>query len=48
MAGPTKPTESIGLNFAKIQYQPFTVGPDKSPKAGAAVIYDLTKMAANA
>jgi type VI secretion system secreted protein Hcp len=42
--GADKPTESIGLNFSKIQYRPFTVGADKVAKAGATVMYDLTKM----
>jgi type VI secretion system secreted protein Hcp len=46
--GVDKPTESIGLNFAKIQYKPFTVGADKIAKAGRTVTYDLSKMAANA
>jgi type VI secretion system secreted protein Hcp len=45
--GGDRPTESIGLNFSKIQYRPFTVGPDKVAKAGATVMYDLTKMSAN-
>jgi type VI secretion system secreted protein Hcp len=45
--GDDKPTETIGLNFAKIQYKPFTIGADKIAKAGATVTYDLSKMAAN-
>ena len=46
--GGDKPTESIGLNFSKIQYQPFTVGADKVAKSGKIVSYDMSKMAANA
>src|SRR4051794_8640087 len=41
------PNESFSLNFAKIQYTPFTVGADKKPTKGKAVTYDLPKMAAN-
>lgn len=44
--GGDKPTESLGLNFAKIQYRPFTVDDKKTAKAGKAVMYDLTKMSA--
>ena len=42
--GSDRPTESLGLNFAKIQYRPFTVDDKKYAKGGKAVIYDLTKM----
>jgi len=42
------PSESFSLNFAKIEYKPFTVGADKSAKAGKSVSYDLSKMKANA
>ena len=44
--GADKPTESLGLNFSKIQYRPFIVGADKIGKAGKTVMYDLTKMSA--
>jgi len=46
-AGEGAPSESISLNFAKIEYKPFTVGADKIAKAGKAVSYNLSKMKAN-
>jgi type VI secretion system secreted protein Hcp len=46
--GAERPSESVGLNFAKIQYRPFTVSSDKIAKAGKTVMYDMTKMSAKA
>ena len=46
-SGDGKPSESLALNFAKIQYKPYVVGADKIAKTGKIVSYDLTQMKAN-
>ena len=47
-SGDDKPSESLSLNFAKIQYKPYVIGADKTAKTGKVVSYDLTQMKANA
>jgi len=42
------PSESISLNFTKVQYTPYAIGVDGKATKGKVVTYDLTEMKANA